>query len=159
MVLLDTQNSGDVAKAPKAIQSSLASLGGSLPQVVVASADGGKVYGSFNHEVLKARNFSAIFREAKKAMREDAKNSSPGRNGGVASTGDPKAQAKSAGVTVEDEGVPYQWWTSTHGSRIEARLEHVGADSVTLRARNGREIKIEKHQLDAASLAQAEEGR
>lgn len=159
VVLLDTKNTGDFALAPKAVQESLASLEGSLPLVVIASADGSKVYGSYHLGLLRAQNLTSVFREAKKALRADAKSSSPGRNGRVASTERDQAQAKSADGAAEDEGAPYQWWTSTHGTRIEARLERAGSDSVTLRARNGRAITIEKHQLDAASLAQAEEGR
>jgi hypothetical protein len=164
VVLLDTKGSGDVAKAPKAVQQSLASVKGSLPQVVVASADGSTVFGSYSHEILKAQNFSSIFRDAKKAMREYAKNSTPGRGEATASTEDGGATSSRRGTataSAEDEEIdtPYQWWTSTSGSRVEARLVHAGRDKVTLKAKSGREITIEKHLLDAASLAQAEAGR
>ena len=149
-------DSGENGKVPESVRSQLT---GVIPVVVIADPKAEKVYGRFDHTTLKSKDFSSIFRKAKKDLREDLKN-------GVASTdpktgetgGTPSSGGSSPPSTFKPQGgskfanLPYEKWESLKGATIEAKIEDVRGEEVTFKTKDGRIIKINQLQLSADSL-------
>jgi hypothetical protein len=148
-------DSGESGKAPESVRNQ---LHGSIPIVVIADPKGEKVYGRFDHSTLKTKDFSSIFRKARKDLREDLKN-------GVAAT-EPKSGESSSpptggsspptGLKPAGAGkfakLPYEKWESLKGATIEAKIEDVRGEEVTFKTKDGRTIKINQLQLSGDSL-------
>lgn len=150
-------DSGESDKAPESVRSQLT---GSIPIVVIADPKGEKVYGRFDHSTLKTKDFSSIFRKAKKDLREDLKNgtgiaASEPRSG---ESGEPSSGAGTPPSGLKPQGgskfanLPYEKWESLKGATIEAKIEDVRGEEVTFKTRDGRTIKINQLQLAGDSL-------
>jgi len=148
-------DSGENDKVPESIRSQ---LNGIVPIVVIADAKGEKVYGRFDYSTLKTKDFSSIFRQAKKDLREDLKNgvvTADAKSGEGASTtadgGSEKSSLKPRGAS-KWANLPYEKWESLKGTSLEAKLEAVHGEEITLKTKDGRLIKINQFQLSGESL-------
>lgn len=148
-------DSGENGKVPESVRSQLT---GSIPIVIIADSKGEKVYGRFDHSTLKTKDFSSIFRKAKKDLRNDLKNgvvtadAKPGTGGSPSTgTGGEKSSLVPQGAS-KLATLPYEKWESLKGTTIEAKLEAVHGDEITLKTKDGRLIKINQHQLSGDSL-------
>ena len=121
---------------PKAVKDGFASIkSNTIPQVVIADATGNKVYGAYSYESMRTRNFRSLWKDAVKTMKEEGK--------------EIKREAEAAAKEAA-----FKTWTSTSGSKIEARIFSINGEQVTLITREGKAFKLNKSQLDAASQAQ-----
>lgn len=152
-------DSGENGKVPEAIRSQ---LNGVIPVVVIADPKAEKVYGRYDHSTLKSKDFSSIFRKAKKDLRDDLKNVA------IASAGatDPTGTATSGGSTPPNPGsqpaasgnskfanLPYEKWESLKGASIEAKVEDIRGEEITFKTKGGKLIKINQYQLSGDSLS------
>jgi len=148
-------DSGENGKVPEAIRDQ---LNGVIPIVVIADPKGEKVYGRFDHSTLKTKDFNSIFRQAKKELREDLKNgvvesaAKPGGAGTTPAAGGGGGSALKPLSTSKFADLPYEKWESLKGSSIEAKLEAVNGDDLTLKTKDGRTIKLKQYQLSGDSL-------
>jgi hypothetical protein len=149
-------DSGENGSVPEAIRSQ---LNGVIPIVVIADPKGEKVYGRFDHTTLKTKDFNSIFRQAKKELREDLKNGvvqSAAKPGGAGSTpasaGGGGGSALKPLSTSKFANLPFEKWESLKGSSVEAKLEAVNGDDLTLKTKDGRTIKLKQYQLSGDSL-------
>ena len=150
-------DSGETGKAPESVRSQLT---GSIPVVIIADPKGEKVYGRFDHSTLKTKDFSSIFRKARKDLRDDLKNgvaaTEPESGGSVT----PSAGGSSppSGLKPQAQGgskfanLPYEKWESLKGATIEAKIEDVRGEEVTFKTKDGRTIRINQLQLSGDSL-------
>jgi hypothetical protein len=148
---------GESDKVPESVRSQLS---GSIPVVVIVDPKAEKVYGRYDHAILKTRDFNSIFRQAKKELREDLKNAGA-TTAGPASAADSETPAsgttgKAAGPTRYAD-LPFETWESLQGTTIEAKVEDIRGDEVTLRTRDGRRITLKQIQLSSPSLKRLRE--
>ncbi|MFN0130222.1 MAG: hypothetical protein ACKV19_26465 [Verrucomicrobiales bacterium] len=156
VVFVDSGQSGNV---PENIRSQLA---GTIPVVIIADPTGEKVYGRYDHSTLKTKDFSSIFRQARRDLRDDLKNGvvvSEAKPGGSETTppgsGSDSTPAKSSSAAKPALG--YETWKSIKGSAIEAKFEGIKGDDVTLKAKDGRTIKLKRYQLSTDSQQRLKE--
>jgi hypothetical protein len=153
VVFVDRGESGDL---PDAIRSQ---LGGTIPIVVIADPAGEKIYGRYDYSVLRTKDFSSIFRQAKRDLRDDLKNGVVPAN---AAADESASKTKPSGGTTPEPGgkaieaskfadLTFEEWTSRQGTKMEAKLEGVTGDELTLKARDGRVIKLKRSQLSEQS--------
>jgi hypothetical protein len=145
-------DSGESGQVPDAIRSQLA---GTIPVVVITDPKGEKIYGRFDHSQLKSKDFGSIFRKAKKELREDLKKGPAVDPKSAADATNPAGGGSSttaAKGTPDFAKLPYESWESLHGTKVEAKLEGLQGDDLTLRAKDGRVIKLKRYQLSNDSL-------
>jgi hypothetical protein len=156
VVFIDSGNS-EMSNAPKAVQEAMSGKG-SLPVVALSNATGDKVYGAFGYDELKTFQFARLFKDAKKAMKEDAAAAAaPATASSGAKPADKPADKPSGGSSSEDAGAksiataPVEEWVSVSGSKIKARLTKVWGDQVTLTTEAGKTLQLTKYQLSKES--------
>lgn len=150
---------GENDKVPESIRSQLS---GTIPVVVIADPKAEKVYGRYDHSTLKSKDFNSIFRQAKKDLREDLKNgvaTSDPPSSGTPSPGSPTtppATQKPTGAS-RFANLPFETWESLQGTTIEAKVEDIRGDEVTLKTKDGRRITLKHIQLSSPSLKRLRE--
>lgn len=124
--------------------------------VVILSPDLTQKFGAFKYAQLKPQEFSKIFRDAKKKIREAKK------LGGLSSVGkveiaDQEAQdtesSKAGVVTIASPQL--ESWESKQGSEIKAMLMRVENDLFIFKTSKGKILKVKSSQLSTDSVDRA----
>ena len=150
IILVDSTNGDEKGTLPEEVRKALNGVG-SLPGAIITDATGAKVYGTFGHPELKSKDFSRIFRDAKKALKADiaakgfkaaeSKNNLPSKQ-------EPTTKAN-PGQKISD--APMEEWTNPEGRKIQAKLVKVNVDTLTFLNSAGKTIELTRAQLDKAS--------
>lgn len=128
--------STDYKALPEAVRKSFETITpNTIPKVVLSDANGAKVYGSNSYLSMRSGDFRSAWKEAKSAMKDNGKQ---------------VAEAAAAAALEES----YLQWTSLAGSKLEARLDRINGETVTLINRDGKVFNLKASQLDEASRAQ-----
>ena len=104
--------------------------------------------------VMRPQDFSSIFRKARKDLREDLKKGTAASGGSdlkpSESTSDTSALTPQSASKFAH--LPYEKWESLKGTTMEAKVEAVNGDKITLKAKDGRTAKLKQCQLSGDSL-------
>lgn len=172
-VIVDIES--ETGQLPPLIMATFRKAGNAMPYVVLADPGMTKVYGTFSHTQLKGQDYRTIFRDAKRAISADIKAKTFNTDlGAPKAKADPEAAEEkevSAPKTEEKADAPVaakdlikidnpemKNWTSSRGSKIEAKL--VGVEDKTtfvLVTSGGQTLRVTGEQLSLASLNAAKE--
>ncbi len=150
-------DSKDKKTVPK-IYKKLLAAGGSMPLLIFESADGEQSYGSFNHASLKGQDYSKIFRDTKKKIRE-AKKTGELSDAGASATSEEdeevSEQSDSDAIVIANPSL--RKWKSSKGKEISAKLVKFENGIYHLKTSRGKDISVTAADLDSTSVAIAEE--
>jgi len=127
-----------------------------IPSVVIVSPDLTQCFGFYSYSQLKPQNYSKIFKEAKKKIKEAKK------AGGLSSVGKvevAEAEAKDATDTdtVTINSPTLETWKSKQGSEIKAMLIRVEHDDLFIfKTSKGKTLKVKPSQLSSDSVERVE---
>jgi hypothetical protein len=150
VVLIDSK-SDQLSQAPKAVQEKFRSLSGPIPHAVITDAAAETAFGGYTHKELSSKNFNSIFREAKRALRD-----SIGKTPTIPNSSDDVVPSAGSDGPKSIANAPLETWTSSKGTRIEARITKIDPSTVTLVAKDGRVYPVKLEQLSAESRKLAE---
>ena len=68
---------GESDKVPSAVREALSKVSGAIPHVALSDSTGTKVYGTSSHAALLKEGLNGALRDAKRAMHDDQRSSSP----------------------------------------------------------------------------------
>ena len=156
VIFVDSKDKKTVPKVYKKLRAT----GGSMPYLVFESANGEKSYGSFNHASLKRQDYSKIFKDTKKKIRE-AKKTGELSDAAASATSDEaeeevaSEQSDSDAVVIANPTV--RKWKSSKGREISAKLIKFENGIYHLKTSRGKEISVTAADLDSESVELAEE--
>jgi len=152
-------DSNEKKSAPEDVKAALNKAGKTLPLLVFLSPDSQTTYAEFGHAALKSQNFSKIFRDLKKKIRDAQKDGSLNSSGVVAKddTKDEGSNNSSDLSSVTIKNARFQNWKSAKGSAIYAKLIKFENDTYHFLTTSSKTIKVKASGLDPASLKVAEE--
>jgi hypothetical protein len=160
-VVLVESSDNSVQKLPPVIRDAFQAITpNSIPKVVLADPALTKVYASYSYTQLKGQEYRTIFRDGKKAHREDlaaGKVAKPGSAPAVA--GGAATAPGEAPAVVDSNGTrPMETWTNKQGREIRAALVEKQADGKFLfKLADGRTAAVDPATLADESVARAEE--
>lgn len=130
----------EVLALPEVARAAVKGKAGVNPKVIVMNPSLSTSYGALNHEELKGKNWSALFKDSKGAIRK------------AMSDGTFVAAAKIDKI----EGGKVEKWQSSAGTQIEAKLVAIEDDETfVFEMANGRTIRTTTAQLSAESVQRA----
>ena len=144
-MLIDSK-SDQLGKAPKAVQEKFRSLSGPIPHAVITDASAETAFGGYTHKELSSKNFNSIFREAKRALRDSVGKTPPPN-----SSSDDELPSAASDGPKSIANAPLETWTSSKGTRLEAKITKIDPASVTLITKDGRVFPVKLDQLSAES--------
>jgi hypothetical protein len=151
IIFIDSTSSQEKGNLPAEVSKALNAVG-ALPGAVISDAEGAKVYGTYGHKELVSKDFSRIFRDAKKALKVDIV--SGASKAGEAKSDQPTkvapATSKIAGTEISDASM--EEWTSPDGRKMQAKLVRVTKDKLTFVNSAGKSFNLTRTQLDQTSL-------
>lgn len=150
IIFVDSTNGSEKGTLPEEVRKALNGVG-TLPGAVISDAKGAKVFGTFGHPELKSKDFSRIFRDAKKALKADIAVNNP--KAGATKDKQPSKQAPTSKTNPGKEisNAPMEEWTNPEGRKLQAKLLKVNVDTFTFLNSAGKTIELTRAQLDKAS--------
>lgn len=145
---------------PKSASAALSAVGGSYPQLVFMSPNGETKYGSFNHASMRNQDYSKIFRDLKKKIREAKKTGELADLGATAKVDTEDVDAVSEDVdsdAVVIQAPRVRTWKSSKGREIKAKLIKFENGIYQLKTTKGKVISVTVADLDEKSVALADE--
>lgn len=139
---------------PKVTRSFIRKNSDAIPYVILTTPDLEESFGGYTHKHLKSGDYSAIFREAKKKIREAKK------IGRLDYTEEPDSEEATETLpdnqTVEILNPTTEQWSASSGTTIQAKLLKVenGRDYV-FETPQGKIIKVTLDQLSKSSSEKA----
>lgn len=130
----------EILALPEFARAAVKSKVGVTPKVIVMNPTLSATYGALNHEELKGKNWSALFKDSKAGIRK------------AMSDGSFVPAAKVDKI----EGNKIEKWQSSAGSEIEAKLVAIEDDETfVFEMANGRTIRTTAAQLSPESVKRA----
>lgn len=155
-VILVEPGKESLKAAPKVVRDAIqGTFPKATPIVILADPATTKVYGSFGQEDLKTLEFRDLFREARKAHREDMVGGrivDPAKAPPEPAATEPAPQAGTPSVPVVP---PVEIWTNREGREVRARLLSREGDKFLFQLEDGRNIPVDPANLSDESRAKA----
>jgi hypothetical protein len=160
-------DNGETDKVPAAVREALNKESGAIPKVALSNATGDKVYGTASHKALVGGLDKAL-RDAKRAMRDDAKGAAPKpatADSKTAPASDSETPAAPGDIKVTADkngeknvtGAPLEQWKNSKGTAVIAKVTRVSKTKLTLLTDKGKTVTINQADLAAESYSRLQE--